>query len=167
MEIGHMEVTDLTPHRTGRLLLENMYKARFGKPMPSVSLTKEGKPFFSDGHIHFSISHTRHHAFCVLADCPVGIDAEETDRDIRLKLAEKILSPGEFARWQAAPDPHAALLRLWVLKEAQAKCAGQGLRGYPNYTDFCPEDPRITTIHGCYVAVISEEHTCCLTPTHT
>ena len=92
--------------------------------------------------------------FCVLSDRPVGLDAEETDRQIDLRLADKILSPAEKDRYARAKNKPEALLRLWVLKEAAAKLSGEGLKGYPNKTDFCIDDPRVREIDGCYVAVI-------------
>ena len=84
------------------------------------------------------------------------MDAEELDRNIDLRLAEKILSPPEKARFDAASDKRRALLTLWVLKEAAAKLSGEGLRGYPNHTDFSPEDPRVREIDGCLVAILCE-----------
>jgi len=141
-------------HEAGRRLLEKMYLARFGRPMPPVLVTDRGKPCFADGSAHFSISHTKDHVFCVLKDHPVGLDAEETDRRIDLRLAEKILSPAEKQRLEKAADPRQALLKLWVLKEAAAKFTGEGLRGYPSHTDFDPDDPRVQRIDGCFVAVI-------------
>ena len=141
-------------HAKGRELLENMYLEKFGRTMPPIAVTDRGKPYFADGSAHFSISHTKHHVFCVLKDHPVGLDAEEMDRQIDLRLAEKILSPAEKQRLQKVADPRQALLKLWVLKEAAAKCSGEGLRGYPNQTDFDPDDGRVQLIDGCYVAVI-------------
>ena len=144
-------------HDAGRELLAQLYRAQTGEDCPEIRTAPRGKPYFPDSPWHFSISHTKRHVFCALARCPVGIDAEEMDRDIRLALAEKILSPAEKARFDAASDRRTALLRLWVLKEAAAKCCGEGLRGYPDHTDFSPGDPRIREIGGCYVAVITEE----------
>ena len=141
----------------GRALLARMYTAHTGAPMPPVAVTPRGKPYFPDGGLHFSISHTRRHVFCALSTRPIGIDAEEQDRSIDLRLAQKILSPAEKARWEQAADRRQALLRLWVLKEAAAKRSGEGLRGYPNHTDFSPDDPRISIRNGCLVAVIEEE----------
>ena len=143
-------------HEAGRQLLARLYRAETGADCPPILTTPRGKPYFEDSPLHFSITHTKNHAFCVLSPHPVGIDAEEQDRNINLRLADKILSPPEKARFEKAPDKRAALLRLWVLKEAAAKCSGEGLRGYPAHTDFSPEDHRITEIDGCYVAVIKE-----------
>jgi phosphopantetheinyl transferase len=104
--------------------------------------------------LHFSISHTKRRVFCALSEKPVGIDAEEMDRRVSLRLADQILSPGERALYDAAEDKRAALLRLWVLKEASVKLSGEGLRGFPNTTNFSPDDPRITEVNGCYLAVM-------------
>ena len=41
---------------------------------------------------------------------------------------------------------------------AAAKLSGEGLRGYPNHTDFSPDDPRITEMNGCRVAVMEETY---------
>ena len=84
----------------------------------------------------------------------MGIDAEELDREINLKLAQKILSATEMARFDAAEDPRKTLLTFWVLKEAAAKLTGEGLKGYPNHTDFSPDDPRVTERDGCLLAVL-------------
>ena len=154
MIIAHEELSGRSGHQAGRQLLEKLYREQTGEEMPPIAQTERGKPYFTEGQWHFSISHTKRHVFCALAQCPVGIDAEEADREIPLKLADKILSPAEKARFDAARDPRRALLTLWVLKEAAAKYTGEGLRGYPNHTDFSPDDPRVTEDHGCLLAVI-------------
>ena len=51
-------------------------------------------------------------------------------------------------------EKNEALLRFWVLKEAEAKCSGLGLRGYPNHTEFDLDDERVRKLGGCMVAVI-------------
>ena len=143
-------------HEAGRELLKRMYREETGASCPEIAVAQRGKPYFVDSSWHFSISHTPNHVFCALSDKPVGLDAEEMDRKVNLRLAEKILSESEKSRYDAAEDKRAALLRLWVLKEAAAKLTGEGLRGYPNRTDFDPGDHRIIEMDGCYVAVITE-----------
>lgn len=154
MVISSKALAGQSGHDAGRALLAEMYEERYGKPMPEIAVTDRGKPYFVTGDAHFSISHTKRRAFCVLHSKPVGIDAEETDRDIDLGLADKILSAPEKRRYAAAPDQKAALLRLWVLKEAYAKATGRGWGSYLYETDFDPNDPRIQETDGCYVAVI-------------
>ena len=144
-------------HAEGRRLLRSMYEAQTGKRMPAISVNTRGKPHFVGGELYFSITHTRGHVFCALSDRPIGIDAEELDRDINLNLAQKILSARELARYMTQGDKRQALLRFWVLKEAQAKCEGTGIQGYPNHTDFSPDDPRLFTKDGCILAVVEED----------
>ena len=144
-------------HAAGRALLKEMVEGLTQDAMPEILVARRGKPYFAEGGLHFSISHTKGHVFCALSDRPIGIDAEELDRNISLELARKILSPGEFAQYEKAEDPRLALLTFWVLKEAQAKCGGEGLRGYPRDTAFSLDDPRVRTMDGCLVAVIEKE----------
>lgn len=145
-----------TGHQAGRVLLERLYREETGQSLPQICTTDRGKPYFRESGYHFSITHTRRHAFCVLSSCPVGLDAEELDRKIRPELARKILSPSEYARYSQSVDKNSALLTFWVLKEAQAKCTGTGLQGYPNQTDFQLDDPRIWQQEGCILAMILE-----------
>ena len=154
--LEYMRIEAGQGHEKGRLLLEKMYVEKFGRKMPEILTRDRGKPYFADGSAHFSVSHTKNHVFCVLKDHPVGLDAEEMDRKVDLRLAEKILSPTEKERYALADNKNEALLKLWVLKEAAAKMTGEGIRGYPNKTDFSPNDPRIQMIDGCYVAVIEK-----------
>ena len=157
MRIAHCPLDGLSGHDAGRKLLAELYRQETGSGLPEIQTTDRGKPYFPDSNLHFSISHTPKHAFCVLSEHNVGIDAEEQDRNINLRLADRILSPAEKAQYEAAPDPRSALLTFWVLKEAAAKLSGEGLKGYPNHTDFSLDDPRVTQIDGCIVAVLEGE----------
>ena len=156
MRIGSCELHGRSGHAAGRELLAALYREETGEALPEIRVTDRGKPYFAEEKWHFSISHTPRHAFCALSRKCVGIDAEELDRNINLKLAEKILSPGEKAQFDAAEDQRKALLKFWVLKEASAKLSGEGLRGYPNHTKFSLADPRVTEMDGCLVAVLED-----------
>ena len=140
----------------GKLLLERMYEELTGEEMPPIEKAPRGKPYFPDSEFHFSITHTKTTVFCAIADTEIGIDAEDLTRKVSPNLAQKILSPREYAQYEAVPeeDRNEALLRFWVLKEAEAKCSGLGLRGYPNHTEFDLDDPRVQKLGGCMVAVI-------------
>ena len=145
-----------TGHEAGRALLAELYRRETGEALPPIGISPRGKPFFADSPWHFSISHTRKHAFCVLDRENIAIDAEELDRRVELRLAERILSPGEKEQFEAAADKTRALLTFWVLKEAAAKLSGEGLRGFPNHTNFSLDDPRVREIEGCVVAILRE-----------
>ena len=156
MKIAFSELAGRSGHEAGRELLRRLYREETGLELPQIRTTDRGKPYFADNPWHFSISHTPRHAFCVLSRKNVAIDAEELDRKVNLRLADKVLSPEEKARFDAAEEKEKALLTFWVLKEAAAKLSGDGLRGYPNHTNFSLEDPRVTEINGCLVAVMEE-----------
>ena len=155
MILGSLELKGLTGHEAGRMLLKDLWQTHIGGTMPEIAVTERGKPYFVDSDWFFSISHTKKHAFCALSDVPVGIDAEEKDRNIHLRLAEKILSPAEKAQFDRAEDKRLALLTFWVLKEAAAKLSGEGLKGYPNHTNFSLDDPRVLEKDDCLVAVLT------------
>ena len=156
MKIAGEALNGRSGHEAGRALLERLYREETGMDCPEIAVADRGKPYFVESPWYFSISHTQRHVFCALSSKPVGLDAEETDRKVNLRLADRILSPSEKRRFDEAEDKQAALLRLWVLKEAAAKLTGEGLRGFPNHTDFDPADDRIMELDGCFVAVLTE-----------
>ena len=155
--MAHCRLNGISGHEAGRALLRQLYREETGEELPKILITDRGKPYFPESRLHFSISHTPKHAFCVLSKNIVGLDAEELDRKMNLKLAEKVLSPAEKIQFDAAADQRKALLTFWVLKEAAAKLTGEGLRGYPNHTNFSLDDSRVTEIDGCLVAVLEGE----------
>ena len=152
--INHRDILPGEGHAAGRSLLKEMVETISQEPMPKILTGSRGKPYFETGDLHFSITHTKRHVFCAVSDRPVGIDAEELGRNIRLKLADKILSPGERLQYDAAADKRRAMLTFWVLKEAAVKYTGEGLRGFPRDTNFSLDDPRVTEREGCLLAVI-------------
>lgn len=143
-------------HQVGRELLAKLYTQTTGEPLPEISVTSNGKPYFADGKWHFSISHTKQYAFCALSQKNIGLDAEEKGRKVSETMVEKFASSGEKSR--LGEDPQDAFLRLWVLKEAYAKLTGRGIGNWLKNTDFDPFDQRIQEIYGCYVAVLEEEY---------
>ena len=147
------ELNGCSGHAVGRKLLAQLYDTHVGGNLPQILTAPMGKPYFAASPWHFSISHTDRHVFCVLADVPVGMDAEEMDRQIRLSLASKILSPAELVQFEAAADPRRTLLTFWVLKEAQAKLTGEGVKWHPPHTNFTLPDSRVQEIDGCLVAI--------------
>ena len=141
-------------HEAGRALLSELYTRETGEPLPEIHITEAGKPYFPHSPWHFSISHTKGHAFCALSRNPVGIDAEELNREVRLIIAPRVLSAMEMEQFEAAPDQRKALLTFWVLKEASAKFTGEGIRSFPRHTSFSLDDPRVTERDSCLLAVI-------------
>ncbi len=143
-------------HEAGLRLLEKLYRAQTGEALPPIARTAAGKPYFPGESWHFSISHTKNHAFCALSQKNIGLDAEEMGRSVGKALLDRFLSEPEKSR--LGEDPKDAALRLWVLKEALAKQTGRGIGNWLKKTDFDPFDTKITIIDGCYVAVLEEEN---------
>jgi len=156
MILGCMELGTLSGHEAGRLLLQRLWRENIGGDLPEIAVTDRGKPYFVGSPWYFSISHTKKRVFCALSEQNVGIDAEEADRDINLRLADKILSSFEKEQFDRAADKRTALLTFWVLKEAAAKLSGEGLKGYLNHTCFSLDDPRVSHMEGCLVAVLTD-----------
>ena len=84
-----MRLDGRSGHEAGRELLTSLC----GGTLPEIRYTDRGKPYFEDNSLHFSISHTKNHAFCAISSQNIGIDAEETDRKVSLRLADAYLSP--------------------------------------------------------------------------
>ena len=141
-------------HVEAYALLRTLWRETTDRPFPQIAYAERGKPYFPGEKLHFSITHTKEYAFCALSDRPIGIDAEELERKINPTLAEKILSPGELRQYENAVDKNKALLTFWVLKEAEAKCTGEGIRIHPTHTDFSLTDDRVQEMMDCLVAVI-------------
>ena len=122
------------PQRQGHAavyaLLEQAYGRMCAGPMPPVSNTASGKPFFLRSPVQFSLSHTKGLAACAISDELVGIDAELI-RDVRPGVPERTMNPEELDWMKAQKDPSKAFLVLWTMKEAWVKLTGQGLGGAP------------------------------------
>lgn len=153
---AHGALDGQSGHEAGRALLQKLYDQYVGGAIPRICIAPGGKPYFADSSWHFSISHTKHHAFCVLSDVPVGIDGEELSRKVSPLLAEKALSAEERAQYLLAEDKNRALLTFWVLKEAQGKCSGRGVGIHPRHTCFSLADERVFVCDGCLVAIVCE-----------
>ena len=94
---------------------------------PVFEYNEHGKPSIV-GHpeIHFSLSHCKEAAACVISDHPVGIDVESI-REYKEGLAHYAMNDEEVRRIEASDNPAAAFIRLWTMKEATLKLIGTGI----------------------------------------
>lgn len=112
-----------------RLLLGEM----LGRCASQVPLDRDerGCPRVGALGVHTSLSHSEGLvAVAMTRSGPVGIDIEPTSRSTgMLDIAHCICHPSESAALAPLDDAHrnAALLHLWVRKEAALKAAGVGL----------------------------------------
>ena len=88
----------------------------------NLSRTSDGKPYFDNSSISFSISHTDKYFAVAIADSEVGIDIESKDmsESKMQSIAKRFFLPSE-AEYVCDRD---SFLRVWTFKEAYAKMAG-------------------------------------------
>jgi len=98
-----------------------------------------GKPEVCDGACHFNVSHAGQACAVAVSDEAIGIDIEpqRTLADLET-LANRVLTPAEHGWLRNQPQRSHQLIRLWTVKEAALKAAGQGLR----------MDPKAVWIHS-------------------
>ena len=100
-----------------------------GLPVGNVAFTANGKPYFSESHIFFSISHSHGVCAVAIADHPVGVDVERIRTNYPPNMIERSLTDTERAIYDGG------FTCLWSRKEAVAKMTGEGIIGYPRNID--------------------------------
>lgn len=109
------------------LLCEGLRKEYGIDEKPIFEYGEHGKPsIVGRPDIHFSLSHCREAAICVVSDRPVGVDVESVHR-YNERLARYTMNDEEMAEILAADRPGLAFTRLWTQKEALLKCTGEGI----------------------------------------
>ena len=111
---------------------------QLGLPPEERKHEETGRPVLASG-LHLSVSHTSGAAAVALGDTPVGLDLERL-RPVKPGLARRVLSDGEYAWFLENGARQEDFLTLWTLKESYYKYLGTGLPGFPNKTDFFPEN---------------------------
>lgn len=82
----------------------------------------EGKPYFANFPLFFSLSHSGDFVFCAVSEREIGADLqEETDADWET-LSRRFFSVRERERLSKE-----LFFRIWCRKEAYAKLTGEGL----------------------------------------
>lgn len=109
------------------LLCEGLRKEHGITEKPVFEFGEHGKPsIIGRPDLHFSLSHCREAAICVLSDRPVGIDIESVGR-YNERLVRYTMNDEEMAQILASARPDLAFTRLWTQKEAVLKCTGEGI----------------------------------------
>ena len=102
-----------------RLLIDNRLE------IGEVVFEDNGKPYFKNNRVHFSISHSHDLCAVAVADKPVGIDIEIVKERYNQHLIDRSLCDNEKAIFDGD------FTRIWSRKEAVAKMTGKGIAGYP------------------------------------
>ena len=101
-----------------RIVLRKMLDY-FNLKLPEIYTTPNGKPYFKDSNIFFNYSHSKNYIACAISSYEVGIDIEETNRNISDDISKKYLNneKGNLKR-----------IETWVKKEAYSKLKGLGFQ---------------------------------------
>lgn len=95
----------------------------------SYSVGKNGKPYFPDHEVHFSLAHCGDYAVCAVSDSPVGVDIELPRNDTS-RLAKRFFAQDEA---DAAVDAE-SFCRIWTLKESYIKLRDMRLTDMPGFS---------------------------------
>lgn len=117
MELFYSYVANADSSAAVRKLLAHVFAAKYNRPMPEISKTEAGKPYFAgEPEIHFSLTHTKGLVACAIGNTAVGVDAELAARSASPRLVRRIASEAEREQFD--------FIELWTLKECYIKLHG-------------------------------------------
>ena len=99
-----------------RLCLANLLSGN-----PEIEYLKSGKPILKNNEKEISITHSAELVAVLVSDRKIGIDAENTDRNID-KVSTRFLHKQEFETLNNSKDPQVGTVLYWSAKEAIFKC---------------------------------------------
>ena len=149
---------DKNGSQRARELLNYGFREMYGEPMPEMSKTEAGKPYFPNRtDVHFSLSHTDTHVMCVIGESPVGCDIQ-TVRQVSDRLKHRTCTEKELEAFD--------FFQLWTLKESWIKLNGDldreiyNIEFAGNPENIIPPAPaktaRLYEINGCIAAVCTD-----------
>ncbi len=108
-----------TEYLATRLLLQNLLKEK-----AEIKYLGSGKPILKEIQKNISISHSSDFVVVLLSGSTIGIDVENTNRNIK-KIANRFLDGEEFKHIQNMENQQRATVLYWSAKEAIFKCTEQ------------------------------------------
>lgn len=110
-----------------QLLAELLREEAGMDALPETARRAKGKPWFpAHPEWNFSVSHSRGLSLCALSGGEVGCDIELV-RPRKEGFPAYALSGGELNWFRSRGSRWEDFYTLWTLKEARAKCTGEGL----------------------------------------
>jgi len=131
--------------------LERAYSLHAG----ALAYTDQGKPYLPGHPVHLSLSHSKSHALCAVADVPLGCDIE-THRSVPAYTQRRVLG---------ADEPPEDFFAYWTLKESHFKLHGDFDRPFSTLTFTLAGDQATGQdahgwlyheVPGCTAAVVAE-----------
>lgn len=112
----------------GRVLLTYGLKNYYQVSEFEIDLSHVNKPYLKEQNIYFNITHSEKLVICIIADFPVGIDAEFIHEKINYMDFQSQMTVREFNEIHHADNKIKCLLKYWTKKEAIIKADGRGLQ---------------------------------------
>jgi len=116
-------------HQYGKILLKYalLHEKQLNYLNQTIVRNEWGKPALQDyPQIQFNVSHCKGLAVCIVADVPVGIDAEYI-RPYSPYAAMHAMNQQELENISRAPDSNRLFFIYWTLKESCIKAMGYGI----------------------------------------
>ncbi len=112
------------------MLLWNGLRQEYGiEEAPVFAYETNGKPYLPRmPEIHFSLSHTRNAALCVIDTHPVGVDIEML-RPRGMQYLLPHFTTAQREEIMNAERPELVFMQLWTRVESYLKLTGEGLTG--------------------------------------
>lgn len=92
-----------------------------------LSYNEKGKPFLADESVYFSFSHSGTKAVCAFSDRNIGVDIEDTSRDVRPVYSVLCKNEKDVLSSLSGEKKNRTFIRYWTCKEACSKYTGLGL----------------------------------------
>lgn len=92
-----------------------------------ILYTENGKPYFKDNDLYFSIAHTKNAIALAVSEKPIGVDIEKI-RDTKNDIAKRFFTSDENKFINSSSDKGQAFFEIWTKKEAYLKQVGTGLK---------------------------------------
>jgi phosphopantetheine--protein transferase-like protein len=102
-----------------RLLLQKLLNKKV-----EIEYLQSGKPLLKNSHFNISISHSANFVAIIISTKKIGIDIENTNRNIT-KIATKFLSSDEIEHIKKTENKQIATTLYWSAKEAIFKCTNE------------------------------------------
>lgn len=113
-----------------------------------IRTTENGKPYFVDLPIEFSVTNCQDMWMCIMDDSPCGIDLQVLKNSNINKIGERFFKPNE-AKYVNTFGAE-AFFTLWTMREAYGKRTGEGFWG--SMPCFVDDDLNlIREFDDCYI----------------
>ena len=132
--------SNMKNHILARVVLFNAMRKYDPDISQKICYNENGKPFFENSNIHFSISHSHDFVACGISDQQIGVDVEKI-KDCNIQVVKRFFHDNEYDLLSGIDDKllqNRLFTQLWTMKESIVKAKGQALAlNLKNYNFRC------------------------------